>query len=526
MTTGDRVSAAGLAFGASAVVACLAQFWGANPGYADRFLVLLGAGWAVSPLGPGGAGVGRAGRPLLGGAAVVIGGVAFAVGLFLVAQIGPRTLALWWLAVAWLVAASGALVARQGVGRWRVLLFPLAFTLFALPVPTRVLNPLQHFLQNWTTAASFHALATLGFEVARAEFVLELPGGRLRVEEACSGVRSVTALTAIAAFVGFLRGFGPARGALLVLLAVPVIAAVNVLRVALSGLIQEGVGAEYIVGAWHEALGFAMIFVGLGLILGLARLLGPPGEPAPVAGPVAPALGSGRRTAVAVAVAVALGVAGVAAGYHTEARAATLAPLDEIPLELGGWTGEPRPVPEVVNDLLSADRQFYRVYTNNVGAEAHVWVFYWDTKAAIKGYHHPDVCWGNKGFAASNSWVETLPPAGEAGPVAATAREFRHGVDRQVVLYWTQEGRTVWTDADENDAKANLLISSFSGHQWVGRLLGATTDAGPRLQAVLVVPGWGPATRRQAAEVARLVAGALYAACPWAAPESIGPPLD
>jgi hypothetical protein len=53
MTTGDRVSAAGLAFGASAVVACLAQFWGANPGYADRFLVLLGAGWAVYTLLPG-----------------------------------------------------------------------------------------------------------------------------------------------------------------------------------------------------------------------------------------------------------------------------------------------------------------------------------------------------------------------------------------------------------------------------------------------------------------------------------------
>src|SRR5262249_51270944 len=89
----------------------------------------------------------------------------------------------------------------------------------------------------------------------------------------CSGVRSVTALTAIAAFVAWWRGFGFVRGVILVVLSVPVIAGVNAIRVIISGLLQEHVGQEYVRDQWHEALGVAMVLLGLALIVGLAGLL-------------------------------------------------------------------------------------------------------------------------------------------------------------------------------------------------------------------------------------------------------------
>lgn len=518
---GDRVAGLGLALGAAAVVAGLVRFWGVHPGSADRFLILLGAAWAAVNLRSGWASIPPRGRPALGSVAIVVAGAAFAVGLFLVVQIGPRTLLLWWLAVAWVTAASGVLVARHGRRRWRVLLFPLAFALFALPIPLRVLNPLQDVLQELTTRLSVHALELLGVEVARTEFVLELPGGRLRVGEACSGVRSVTAVTAIAAFVAFLKGFGPARGGVLLALAVPVVAAVNVLRVVVSGLIQEAAGGEYVQGAWHEALGFAAIFAGLALVLGLARLLGtPPATVVPPGVAVAPT-GSGWLPAAAVVFGVALGVVALGLGHRTEARADGVAPLDEIAGDLPPWAGDSRPVPANVVELLAADRQIYRVLTNPVGAEAHVWVFYWGTTTAVRGYHHPDVCWGNSGYRATDRWVEPVAWGGpDEAPVAATAREFRQGLDRQVVVYWTQEGRHVWTDADEQAAERDALGSSFGGHQWAGRLLGATADAGPRVQVVVVVRGAGPAARRDAAAVSRRVAAEVYRVCPWASPAS------
>jgi len=507
----DRVTAGGLALGGLTVVACLGRFWGTNPGHADRLLVLVGATYAAVTLRPQWRAVPPRGRPALGSLAVLVAGAAFAVGLYLVAQIGPRTLLLWWLTLAWLAAASGALVARHGWRRWRVLLFPLGFTLFALPIPLRVLNPLQDVLQELTTSLSVEALRQLGYEVTRAEFVLRLPGGRLRVEEACSGVRSVTALTAIAAFVAFLKSFGPLRGGVLLALAVPVIAAVNVLRVVASGVLQESFGTAAVTGPWHEALGVVAVFAGLGLTLALARLLGPTAAAVAPGLPLAPT-GSGRLPATAVAIGVAFGVVAFGLGVRTESQADAVAPLDAIAFDLPPWSGESRDVPPAVVELLAADRQIHRVYGNAVGAEAHVWVFYWGTTTAIRGYHHPDICWGNNGYEVVGRWVETVHS------VAATGREFRDGPRRQVVVSWTQEGRRVWGDADEKAAENDVLGSSVAGHRWAARLLGATANPGPRLQVVVVLTGGGPTTRRDAGELSRLLAAELYRVSPWAEP--------
>jgi exosortase len=272
-STADRVAWGCLALGAAALVEALAAYWGANPGHADRLLILVGSAYAAYALAPAWSALPARPRPLLGLPLVLVGVAAYPVGYFLYTQIGPRPLVLWWLTAALVAAAVGLILSRHGWPRLRAAAFPLVFILFALPIPNRILLPLQDELQHVTTTVSYHALGVLGFDVEREEYVLALPGGRLRVEEACSGVRSLTALTAIAAFVAYLRGFGPARGCLLVLLAVPVVAAVNVLRVVLSGGIQEGIGPEYIQGNWHEALGFAMVLLGLVLILGVARLV-------------------------------------------------------------------------------------------------------------------------------------------------------------------------------------------------------------------------------------------------------------
>jgi exosortase len=537
----DRVAWGCLVVGAVVLVAALARYWGANPGHADRLLILVGAGYAAYALAPGWAALPVRPRPLLGAPLLLLGVAAFPVGYFLLAQMGPRTLLLWWLAGALVAAAAGLTLARLGWPRLRAALFPLLFPLFALPIPLRVLNPLQDNLQEITTAISHVVLSGIGMDVSREEFVLALPGGKLRVEEACSGVRSVTALTAIAAFVAFLKGFGPGRGTLLVVLAVPVVAAVNVLRVVLSGLIQEGVGPAYIQGDWHEGLGFAMVLVGLVLVLGVARLLSgagdvPPAEPPSDAPPLPlspyPPLRPHRHGWVA-AVVLALGAAGTAAlgwlGQTVEEESAASAPLGEISPRLevrdtGGktavvWTGQDQPVPPVVIDLLSPDTALHRVYTNNVGEVAIVWAFYWNTGAAIKGYHHPDVCWGNRGFAAPEKWIEPVPVAG-GGTVPVTARAFRQGKHQQLVLYWTQEGRRVWTEADERAAVNDMLYSPVREHGWVSDLLRVGgRERGPRLVVVVVAPAADDRARKEVARLTRAVADELYRVCPWAAPE-------
>jgi exosortase len=258
-----------LASGAG-VAAMLAVFWGANSDYADRFIILAATGWlfwtARSRLPEA--------RLFAGGLLpAAIGAAAAAPAYYLAVQVGPRSILLWWLAAAWVVSAIGFLAVAGG---WRWvwrLRFPLVFLFLALPIPERIEVPLQERLQSMTTVIAEWGLWSLGMDVKRVGFELCLPGGVLEVVEACSGVRSITALVAIAVFVSHLRGFGLARGLVMLALAIPIIAAVNALRIILTGLIQEGFGSEWIKGTPHELLGTAMVLVGLALVVSLSYLM-------------------------------------------------------------------------------------------------------------------------------------------------------------------------------------------------------------------------------------------------------------
>jgi hypothetical protein len=176
----------------------------------------------------------------------------------------------------------------------------------------------------------------------------------------------------------------------------------------------------------------------------------------------------------------------------------------------------------VVTDLLAPDRILHRGYVNNVGRDGTVWVMYWGSGSAMHGYHHPDVCWGNKGYDAAEKWVEPVPVPG--GTLAVTAREFRQDRERMVVLYWTQEGRRVWTDADESALARDVFTSSWHGHRWVLDMLGARGEPpGARLTVVVVVQDAGPSARRAAAALTQQVATELYRVCPWAGPAAEDP---
>jgi hypothetical protein len=161
----------------------------------------------------------------------------------------------------------------------------------------------------------------------------------------------------------------------------------------------------------------------------------------------------------------------------------------------------------------------HRSYTGPLGYRANVWVIFWSSQSMVKGYHHPDVCWPNKGFRMLKRDVTPADLRGCTVPV--TSREFERSEkghkDRQLILYWTQEGRRVWTEEDERAVQAG-----GDSHGWLGeRLFRRTpTDATGRLVVLIGTETWGDgaANRARTLEFAKLVADAVYDVCPWADP--------
>jgi exosortase len=94
----------------------------------------------------------------------------------------------------------GLIVYFVGSKALRAMAFPIAFLLFAIPMPTVVYNEIVFPLQFIASKFATGTLEMLNlFPIMREGNVLILPGMRLEVVEACSGIRSLMSLLALGA---------------------------------------------------------------------------------------------------------------------------------------------------------------------------------------------------------------------------------------------------------------------------------------------------------------------------------------
>lgn len=166
-----------------------------------------------------------------------------------------------------LLGLLGTLWFLWGLGFLRKHAFALFFLLFAIPPPNPILDPLRLFLRRIATLAASGVLVKLGIPALPEGNTLSLGDGTLGVADACSGVRSLVAITAAAAFFAYLvrAGFWPAT--ILVLTALPVTFAVNVLRIVVVAFALVSLRIDLTEGTPHEVLGIAVFALSLGLLL-------------------------------------------------------------------------------------------------------------------------------------------------------------------------------------------------------------------------------------------------------------------
>jgi exosortase len=96
--------------------------------------------------------------------------------------------------------------------------------------------------------------------------VIRIPGNELFVTEACSGLRSLTALLSLAVLMGGLMLRKPLSRVLLVALAVPIAIAINGVRVFLTGFLVYFVNPELGKGFMHVTEGWLLFLVSFACI--------------------------------------------------------------------------------------------------------------------------------------------------------------------------------------------------------------------------------------------------------------------
>ncbi len=170
------------------------------------------------------------------------------------------------------MALVGLTIHRHGVRQ--VLQWWLPFTLASLsvPLPELVTQALALPLQFRASRMGAALLELRNVPVLLTGNVIRLPGHELFVTEACSGLRSLTALLSVGVLASamLLRSV-PAR-IVLVLLTIPIAIVVNGLRVFITGFLVYYVSPELGTGFMHETEGWLLFLVSLSALGGVAWL--------------------------------------------------------------------------------------------------------------------------------------------------------------------------------------------------------------------------------------------------------------
>jgi exosortase D (VPLPA-CTERM-specific) len=161
-----------------------------------------------------------------------------------------------------------------GKGWSRKLLLPLAFFIFMFPLPQFMRRGITEPLQLLSSYISVNFLSLLNFPVFREGNVIEIPDATLSVVEACSGLRSLVALTFLAAIAGYFVLKSNWKRLVLFLCAFPIAIMLNWVRITGTVLLADSFGIDAALGFFHEFSGLIIFGTAIILIAMIMLLLG------------------------------------------------------------------------------------------------------------------------------------------------------------------------------------------------------------------------------------------------------------
>ena len=172
-----------------------------------------------------------------------------AIGLLLLGSLGAE---LFTSRFSLLVLIAGIILFLAGWKLLRAVTFPLAFLIFMIAIPVIIFNQITFPLQLIASRLATSWLEVVQVPVLRDGNVIVLSNLSLEVAEACSGIRSLMSLIALAVAYGYLAE--PRRWVryALVLLMVPSAILTNAMRIVGAGVLAHKFGPQAAEGFLHQ----------------------------------------------------------------------------------------------------------------------------------------------------------------------------------------------------------------------------------------------------------------------------------
>jgi exosortase len=173
---------------------------------------------------------------------------------------------------AFVTSLAGCIVTVGGWMTLRRLSFAFLMLAFLFPLPPLLYDEVTMPLRMMASYVAEVMLESTGYTVFRQGNVIELRHITLSVVDACSGLRSLLALTFLALTYGYFLERRRSVRALLAVSAIPVAILVNALRVTATGVLSV-YSSGWAHGTPHDMLGWGGLGVGFAVLMLLHKTM-------------------------------------------------------------------------------------------------------------------------------------------------------------------------------------------------------------------------------------------------------------
>ncbi|MFP4472678.1 MAG: exosortase/archaeosortase family protein [Candidatus Omnitrophota bacterium] len=172
-----------------------------------------------------------------------------------------------------LVTLIGLLTFFWGFRIVKLLMFPLAFLIFMIPLPSVAIKNISFEMKMLAAAISTDVIRGFDILAVREGSTIRMPHANVVVDDVCSGLRSLISLMALGSLFAYWLTGPVWKRWLLFLFTIPIAVMTNVVRVVFLSLIAEIWGPGAAGGIIHDISGFGIFAVAFLLLLAVMKLM-------------------------------------------------------------------------------------------------------------------------------------------------------------------------------------------------------------------------------------------------------------
>lgn len=177
-------------------------------------------------------------------------------------------------ALSFLFTASGLILHFYGKPLMHSFLFPISFSIFAIPLPFVFLEKVAYVLQSLSASYPALCIEMLGISVTRVGAEIQLEDASFIIGLPCSGMNSLISLLALATIFIYILRCPLYKKIAILCVTIPIAVLANILRVTSLLLIANAYGAETADGFFHILFSPLLFIIAFIFLILLSVIIG------------------------------------------------------------------------------------------------------------------------------------------------------------------------------------------------------------------------------------------------------------